>query len=102
VPLSFFGVAYVGAADIIDMRCIMDSVRHKVRAARCVANGVQLRLSIYFSCIPCWSVLCYGVIPSFLPSNSMFCFGCSFSEYIFLVYSLVVSGNFLAVLRCYS
>jgi hypothetical protein len=39
VLLLFFGVAYVGAVDVFGLRCILDSVRFKVRVECSVANG---------------------------------------------------------------
>jgi hypothetical protein len=45
VPLSLFGVAYVGAVDVFGLRFSMDSFRFKVMVANCVANGVLSPLS---------------------------------------------------------
>jgi hypothetical protein len=48
VLLSFYGVAYVGAVDVFGLRCIVESVRFKLRVARGVANGLPSQLSILF------------------------------------------------------
>jgi hypothetical protein len=65
--LLFFNVAYVSAVDVFSLRCIVNSVRFKVKIACDVTSGVPSRLII-----------------------------------LFLMCSLLVCSNFLAVLWYYS
>jgi hypothetical protein len=94
VLLSFFGVAYVGAVDVFGLRCIMDSVRFKVRFARGVAKGVPSRLSILFLVCSCWCVVNCNSCMCFLGTSVYVCF-----VYIF---AALVGTYFLVVLWCYS
>jgi hypothetical protein len=63
VLLSFLGVAYVGAADVFGMRCIGNFVRHKAKAACCVANGVPSQRNnsrVFFAGL--WQLPCFVIM----------------------------------------